>query len=652
MIYYRAFRSRIEILLCFTGRGTKVKPGERLLSHSCGTTSTALDSPISSNLPSSLSVHAKVSSMIRIPSPSLGSVMRWLRLGLLHLLAFGIAAGVSVGQAINVVENGASYIVQGLPNSGIAQGSIFVVVGTTLGPSTLAIDPNPFQHTTLENTSVSVTVGSTTVNALMYYTSSTQIAALLPSSTPVGSGTITVTYNGNASVAVPISVIENNLGIFTLTSNGAGVAIVTYPNGSLVSSVPGTGSLACPAGATVCGDTYGGAANPGDILTLWGTGLGPVSGSDASGAGLSQPIAIPTSTPLTLWIGGVAATVSYAGRSGYIGEDQINFTVPANTPLGCAVPLAVQIGTQVSNYTAIPVANGSRTCAMQNPGFSASAVQALTTSAGPINYASLELGRTIASTSGTAVNYEDIGLGEFAQISVAPINQPEVLSSLDTPPFGTCSTTNNQTSSGTLFTVNTGIDAGAMIVTGPPPDFQVSLQEQPGTGQATRYSAVFSPTGVYFSGGAYTIAAAGGTSSLIPDVAKFTTGFTITQTPTWQSSDQARLFNNGNGVTRTNGMTVNWTGGSSAYWVVITGSGGTSTPDILDGSASTSFSCWVPSINNTFAIPANILLSLPGGIEAEIDFHPTLPPQAISAGGLDVGFLLFQYQSTFFLPLN
>jgi uncharacterized protein (TIGR03437 family) len=580
--------------------------------------------------------------MIGMPrSPLFSSIVR-------ILLASGVAAGISAGQAVNVVENGASYIAQGLPNSGIAQGAIFVVVGTTLGPSTLAIDPTPFQHTTLDGTSVSVTVGSTTVNALMYYTSSTQVAALLPSNTPTGSGTIIVTYNGNASGAVPVSVVQNNLGIFTLSSNGGGVAIVTYPDYSLVSSVPGTGSLG--GGGP---NTYSGAAVPGDTLILWATGLGPVNGNDASGAGLGQPINIPSSTPLTLWVGGVAANVTYAGRSGCcIGEDQIVFSIPNNAPTGCAVPLAVQIGTLISNYTAIPIGNGSRSCTMQNPGFSASAVQALTTSTGPINYASLQLEREIAAASGTSVIYEDVALGEFAQVSVSAVDQPVVLSSVDTPPFGTCTTFNNQVQTQPLFTVLTGIDAGSITVNGPQPDFPVVLKEQPGTGQATTYSAVLSPMGVYFSGGPYTIAAAGGTSSLLPDVAKFTTGFTITQTPTWPSSDQARLFNNGNGVTRTNGMTINWTGGSPAYWVVIGGIGGASAVDQLDQSVSTSFTCYVPSVKNTFTIPANILLALPGGIDAEINFQPTLPPQAISVTGLDVGLLLFQYQTTFFVPLN
>ncbi len=571
--------------------------------------------------------------------------MRQLKLASLPLLAIGVAGGVAAGQTVNAVVNAASGLVQGLPNSGIAQGAIFLVVGSNLGPSPLAIAANNFQTTNVGGTSVSITVGSTTVNAPMYYASAAQVAALLPSSTPAGSGMLTVTYNGTASVAVPVSIVQNNLGIFTFSENGQGVAEVTFPDGSLVSAVPGTGSLG--GGGP---DTYSGAANPGDTLTLWGTGLGPISGNDASGAGLSQSITIPSSTPFTLWVGGVAATVSYHGRSSYIGEDQLNFTVPSNAPTGCAVPLAVQIGTEISNYTAISIATGGRSCTMQNPAFSAAAVQALTTGAGPVNYASLALGRDIGSESSSGTTYQDIGVGDFAQISLSygnlPNTQPIVLSSLDTPPLGTCTTSNSNVSGGPLFTVVTGIDAGAITVTAPPPDFPVVMKEQRGTGQATTYVATFSATGVYFSGGAYTITAAGGA-----DVKQFTIPFTITQTPSWPSGDQSRIYNSGSGVTRANGVTINWTVGSPVYWVVISGSAVASATDTGNG-VSASFSCWVPSAAGTFAVPASVLFALPGGNGGEIDFKPTLPPLSFSATGLDVGLLSFQYETSFFMPLN
>lgn len=585
-----------------------------------------------------------------------GGAFRRLQLGGLLLLTAGFAAGQSPG--ITAIVNAASGLVQGLPNSGIAQGSIFLVTGTNLGPSTLVTAATPFQSTSLEDptgnsTSVSVTVGSTTVNALMYYTSAGQIAALLPSNTPTGSGTLTVTYAGNASTAAIISVVGNNLGIFTLAQNGQGVAILTYPNYSVVSAIPGTGTLAPCAPSGTCPYTYGGAANPGDTLILWATGLGPSSTDTASSLG--QPINVPSSTPLQVWIGGIQATVTYQGRSGCcVGEDQIVFTVPSTVPLGCAVPLGVQIGTLVSNFAAIPVASGSRSCTMQNPAFTSSAIQTLTTNPGNINYAQFNFGRTIASESSNGTQYDDFGQGYFAQVSVGPANQPTVLSSLDVPPFGTCTTFNGNVNATPLFTVNTGIDAGAITISGPFPDQPATLKEFRGTGQATTYGATLSTTGVYFSAGAYTITAAGGTATGgYTDLGAFNTGFTITQTPSWPSSDQARLFNNGDPIPRSSGITINWTGGSPAYWVVISGSGFASAVDTVSGGISASFSCWVPSINNTFNVPASMLLSLPGGgAEAELDFKPTLPPKSFSAPGLDAGTLLFQYQTSFFLTLN
>ena len=244
-----------------------------------------------------------------------------------------------------------------------------------MGPSTISFAATAFQSTTLSNTSVAVTVGGTTVNALMYYTSAGQVAALLPSNTPTGTGTITVTYNGQTGAPAPITVVANNVGIFTIGSNGEGPGIVTYPDYSLVSAVKAT---KCGGPATSCG-----AANPGDTLILWATGLGPVSGNDATGAGLGQNM---PSIPLTVWLGGVQAPVAYQGRSGCcIGEDQIVFTVPNNVPTGCAVPLLIQIGNQISNTTVMPVANGSRNCTPANAALASVDVEQAVT-AGPVTF--------------------------------------------------------------------------------------------------------------------------------------------------------------------------------------------------------------------------------------------------------------------------
>ena len=100
-----------------------------------------------------------------------------------------------------------------------------------------------------------------------YYTSATQVAALLPSNTPTGNGTITVTYNNQPSNSAPITMVTRNLGIFTVDSSGGGPGIVTYADYSLVSP---TKAANCGGPNTTCG-----AANPGDTLILWATGFGP-----------------------------------------------------------------------------------------------------------------------------------------------------------------------------------------------------------------------------------------------------------------------------------------------------------------------------------------------------------------------------------------
>src|SRR5262249_10164477 len=99
--------------------------------------------------------------------------------------------------AANGVRNGASYSVPGLPNSSIAQGSIMVIFGDNLGPASLvqvASFPLP-TSAGLAGTSVSVTVGGTALSAIMLYTLKTQVAAVLPSNTPLGQGTLRITYN-------------------------------------------------------------------------------------------------------------------------------------------------------------------------------------------------------------------------------------------------------------------------------------------------------------------------------------------------------------------------------------------------------------------------------------------------------------------------
>src|ERR1017187_9956454 len=95
------------------------------------------------------------------------------------------------------VQNAASNIPAGYPASGIAQGSIFTVYGSSLGPATCNqafAFPVP---ATMCGVSATVTVNGTSVAPLLLgvYNGNlqggfAQINAILPSLTPTGNGTI------------------------------------------------------------------------------------------------------------------------------------------------------------------------------------------------------------------------------------------------------------------------------------------------------------------------------------------------------------------------------------------------------------------------------------------------------------------------------
>jgi uncharacterized protein (TIGR03437 family) len=513
------------------------------------------------------------------------------------------APRLSAAPSIQGVMNAASNIAF---NSPVAQGAVFVIKGSGLGPADLSVSTAPFQNTNLDGTSVAVTVGSTTVNALMYYTSDKQVAALLPSNTPTGLASFTVTYNGQTSPPATHGVAASNVGILTLDSSGQGPAIITYPDYGLVSAAKAAN---CGGPNTACG-----AANPGDTVTLWGTGLGPVTGDDASGAGLGQSM---PNIPLTVWLGGVDAPVSYQGRSGCcVGLDQIVFTVPNNVPTGCAVPLVVQIGTTtntVSNTAVIPVASGSRDCTPSNAAFrSANIEQAVI--AGPVTFGTLELDK----------GSKDQAKLTFAGIPSYPSgSQPFFDSWIDDQPIGTCLVKVNGQDD-YLFNNLVPLDAGSSF-TVKGPGGTMTVPATPGQTQAT-----LSSTGSFLVPGIYTISGTGG-----KDVGPFSATIAIPAQPTLGSPASANNLT----VTRSNGMTVTWSGADPNGHVEI------ELISALDSSfntAATAF-CKAPASAGTFTVPSYVLLALPTGNFTSLALGPGDAQGAASAlftaTGLGIGFV-------------
>jgi len=250
------------------------------------------------------------------------------------LIVAALAAFAQPRIAPDGVLNSASYAPAGYLNSGIAQGSLFVIQGSELGPEQPQSAGLPLPT---DLAGVSVTVADSdgaSRSVYLYYVSARLIIALLPSATATGPAKLTVTYQGNPGAPASIVVGSRKVGIYTLNEAGSGPAVAQNFNSATDQPV---NTLVTP-------------ARPGQIVTLWATGLGAVAGDEAASpqvGDLDHP---------TLYVGGKAAVVRYAGRSGCcVGLDQIVFEVPAGVE-GCYVPVIAVTGVygQVSTTRSVP----------------------------------------------------------------------------------------------------------------------------------------------------------------------------------------------------------------------------------------------------------------------------------------------------------
>ncbi len=504
--------------------------------------------------------------------------------------------------AVSLVVNAASNFSPALPNGGIAQGALMTIYGTALGPPTLTIVPAYPIPTNLAGTSVRITSGGKSFDAPMYYTSSSQVAAIVPSTTPPGTGTVTVTYNGKVSPAAPITLVQNNVGLYTVNSQGTGGAVVTFPDYSYL--------------------TPANAANPGETVILWANGLGPIPGDDAQ---LPVSVDMP-SVPLEVLIGGKSAAVQFHGRNSCCASlDQINVQIPAGVA-GCITPIVLKIGTQVSNTATIPIAANGRACTSNDPATSDSLYQTL------IGKSQFVLGQiamlrstilTLASAGAINTTNQDSGSAFFFKFNAPYLSAGGNL--IDLPPPGSCAMTISQSAGGT--DTNVYLDAGpAVTINGPS---GIKTYTKTINGAMTAYFPVELGFG-FLDGGPYTASGTGG-----PNVGSFSVGINYPKAFAWT--------NQGNqmSVDRASGMKVNWTGGSPASLVQI--SGQTSVAASTTSTVSARFDCWVKASDGTFTIPPAVLLAMPATTPTSlgtltVGTNDHLP---FTATGVDRGLIYF-----------
>ena len=535
-----------------------------------------------------------------------------------------LTPGISCAQpVVDSVLHSASYSLRGTANWGIPRGAIFTVFGRDLGPSGFKqVSAFPL-GTEMDGITVQVKIGNTTINAVPISRASvplngpaTQISAIMPSAAPTGDGQLTVSYNGKKSGPIAVRVIENGFGMYTLNSGGSGPAVITDTNYQV--------------------NLINQAAKPGQLLFLWGTGLGAVSYDEFAGPPRIEDLPYD----VRVFVGGREAKVSYKGRSGCCaGLDQILFEVPSGAE-GCFVPVAVMVRGSWTHFATMSITSSGKACS--DPGGMAAADVERTMAAGEAKFGAINLGRVYSKIGTAEVSVDQASASFFRRSALEMLAGLGGVQVSSVP--GACM----------VFTIRAQdeaqwfpsdpapartLDAGPFVnVTGTQGSKQISLVSkgiysstlggsQPG-GQ---------PLPDFLVPGDYKVDNGSGGA----DIGPFEARVTIPPAFAWTNRDGI------SDVDRGQDLTLTWNGGDPAKQAVtIVGAS-------LSGSIVGSFVCTERAATGTFTVPKSILRAIPSGSSPvahlpsgllAVGVQPSPELTRFSATGLDAANIQYTIQ--------
>ena len=236
--------------------------------------------------------------------------------------AFALIPGLAVAAAPTVqsVLDSAGY------GPRVAPGSIATLFGTGLANGTDSASEFPLPAS-LAGASVSVS----SVSAPLIYASPTQINFQVPSSTPAGNATVTVTGPGGTSAAFTFTVAAEAPAIYQYGTNHA---LAQNPDGTLNSD-------SAPAAA-------------GSVITVYLTGQGTASNPVPDGEPTPTSPFSTASATATATIGALNAPVQFLGLTpDFAGLAQANIQIPS-LPTG-DYPLVITAGGIVSASAVVSV---------------------------------------------------------------------------------------------------------------------------------------------------------------------------------------------------------------------------------------------------------------------------------------------------------
>jgi uncharacterized protein (TIGR03437 family) len=215
---------------------------------------------------------------------------------------------------INQVQNAAGF------QSTIQQQSWVAIGGNNLSPTTREWSDADFANGKLPTQLSNVTVSVNGKAAAVYYISPTQINVWTPPDATTGTVSVTVTSNGISSSPFPAQMLQFSPAFFEW---GNRFAVATSGANYL-----GPAGLLGPTVTTT-------PAKPGDIVSLWGTGFGPVDPAPPADTAVPRSPVYAVRTAPRISVGGLA--VEYLGgglAADSVGLYVINVRLPANLPEG------------------------------------------------------------------------------------------------------------------------------------------------------------------------------------------------------------------------------------------------------------------------------------------------------------------------------
>ena len=218
----------------------------------------------------------------------------------------------------------------------VAPGEFLTLFGSGLSNSSTVATSLPLQ-TNLGG--VQVSIGGNPM--ALYQVSPTAIAGIVPYNIPTDGSLISVQVNNNGTLSNTAMLYTGTTspGAFTLTQNGVGDGAILH-------------------GGTANAVTTSSPAKPGEVLSLFLSGLGPVSPAvQAGAAGPSSPLSyLVSGNLLGVFIDGIQATVNYQGLApGLAGLYQLNVTVPSNVTAGTSVDLDIETIDASNVQATIPI---------------------------------------------------------------------------------------------------------------------------------------------------------------------------------------------------------------------------------------------------------------------------------------------------------